>query len=467
MLNNRLFGFLLGMALLLGCCEAANATTPMVAVGVNHSIGLSADGKIYGWGDNGYGQLGDGTTTARSAPVQVSGLTGVIAISAGGSHTVALKGDGSVWAWGLNMNGELGDGTLAQRSSPVLVVNPSVDGYLNLNSGSVIIPPHELNVPFFVSSTGRISDTSATVSTTIKFNAADVSKQNSVFITAMVPKKYFGLANNVRPAAVNMTATDPNACVPAYLTSNGLQQAVNSQVIPFASGVSGEKSQTLIILNSTDTTNQKGAEYCMGYGTSAEEMAAAGRMRAVATIPVDTIHNPSKTNACTNSCTVVGSSGANVLEFYNTNLDHFFITADASEAAAIDNGSAGPGWSRTGYNFKSGGNTAVCRFYGSQSPGPNSHFYTVDASECAYLKQLQASTPDTEKRWNFESLDFDSTPPLNGACPGGTQPVYRAYNNGFTRDIDSSHRITGSLTALQEVVTRGWRDEGMVMCAPN
>lgn len=156
-----------------------------------------------------------------------------------------------------------------------------------------------------------------------------------------------------------------------------------------------------------------------------------------------------------------------VVEFYNTNLDHYFITADASEAAAVDNGSAGPGWSRTGYSFKSGGSTPVCRFYGSQTPGPNSHFYTVDAGECAYLKQLQASTPDTEKRWNFESLDFDSTPPLNGACPGGTQPVYRAYNNGFARSVDSSHRITSSTVAIQEVVTRGWSDEGVVMCAPN
>jgi len=63
-----------------------------------------------------------------------------------------------------------------------------------------------------------------------------------------------------------------------------------------------------------------------------------------------------------------------VVEFYNTNLDHYFITADPNEAAAIDSGSAGPGWSRTGETFRSGGNASVCRFYGSQSPGPNSHF---------------------------------------------------------------------------------------------
>ena len=164
---------------------------------------------------------------------------------------------------------------------------------------------------------------------------------------------------------------------------------------------------------------------------------------------------------------VTASVSVPVIEFYHAGLDHYFITSDSGEAAAIDSGSAGPGWSRTGNSFMSGGNTSVCRFYGSQSPGPNSHFYTVDPDECNALKQLQSSTPDTEKRWNFESLDFVSTTPINGACSTGTQAVYRAYNNGYTQGIDSNHRITSSMSAIQEVVARGWVNEGVVMCAPN
>ncbi|CAH1083720.1 Delta-60 repeat domain-containing protein [Candidatus Nitrotoga sp. 1052] len=155
-----------------------------------------------------------------------------------------------------------------------------------------------------------------------------------------------------------------------------------------------------------------------------------------------------------------------VVEFYNTNLDHYFITADASEAAGIDGGSAGPGWIRTGNSFKSGGSTPVCRFYGSQFPGPNSHFYTLAGVECDGLKQLQAITPATQKRWNFESLDFISTPPTNGICPTGTAPVYRAYNNGFARGVDSNHRFSSAGAAIQDVVMRGWINEGVVMCAP-
>ena len=159
-------------------------------------------------------------------------------------------------------------------------------------------------------------------------------------------------------------------------------------------------------------------------------------------------------------------SFAEVVEFYNANLDHYFITADQNEATGIDNGSAGPGWNRTGYSFKSGGSTPVCRFYGSLSPGPNSHFYTVDADECAELKQQQAAIPASQKRWNFESLDFMSTSPTSGNCPIGQIPVFRAYNDGFARGIDSNHRITSSQDAIQQVVSRGWINEGVVMCAP-
>ena len=155
-----------------------------------------------------------------------------------------------------------------------------------------------------------------------------------------------------------------------------------------------------------------------------------------------------------------------VIEFYNTNLDNYFITADASEAAGIDGGSAGPGWIRTGNSFKSGGSTPVCRFYGSQIPGPNSHFYTLAGVECDGLKQLQAITPATQKRWNFESLDFISTPPTSGTCPTGTTPIYRAYNNGFARSVDSNHRFSSAAAAIQDVVMRGWINEGVVMCAP-
>jgi len=127
---------------------------------------------------------------------------------------------------------------------------------------------------------------------------------------------------------------------------------------------------------------------------------------------------------------------------------------------------AGPGWSITGDFFHSGGASLVCRFYGSLSPGPNSHFYTIDPAECQSLKDIQATTPATEKRWNFESNDFASTIPVAGQCAAGRVAVYRAYNNGFTRGIDSNHRITSNIVAYQAQIAKGWKGEGVVMCAP-
>ncbi len=55
----------------------------------------------------------------RPSPVQVTGLTGVIAIASGSNHTLAVKSDGTVWAWGANGSNQLGDGTTSPRTSPV------------------------------------------------------------------------------------------------------------------------------------------------------------------------------------------------------------------------------------------------------------------------------------------------------------------------------------------------------------
>ncbi|MBK7282970.1 MAG: hypothetical protein IPI09_20595 [Burkholderiales bacterium] len=74
-----------------------------------HSLALKSDGTVVAWGNNLQGQLGDGTTTNRTSPVAVTGLTAVAAIAAAGYQSIALKSDGTVVAWGLNNEGQLGD----------------------------------------------------------------------------------------------------------------------------------------------------------------------------------------------------------------------------------------------------------------------------------------------------------------------------------------------------------------------
>ncbi|MDL1978671.1 MAG: M64 family metallo-endopeptidase [Deltaproteobacteria bacterium] len=97
------------------------ADVSAIAGGGSYTIALKTDGTVWAWGHNLHGQLGDGTTTDRSTPVQVSGLADVSAIAGGGSHTIALKTDGTVWAWGYNWHGQLGDGTTTDSSLPVQV----------------------------------------------------------------------------------------------------------------------------------------------------------------------------------------------------------------------------------------------------------------------------------------------------------------------------------------------------------
>ncbi len=92
-----------------------------VAAGKEQGFALRADGTVWAWGYNAYGQLGDGTRTDRSTPVRVSGLEDIVAISPGHGHCLALKADGTVWAWGVGFLGQLGDGTTALSTIPVRV----------------------------------------------------------------------------------------------------------------------------------------------------------------------------------------------------------------------------------------------------------------------------------------------------------------------------------------------------------
>jgi hypothetical protein len=93
-----------------------------IAAGLADSYALRGDGSVLAWGNNQRGETGSGDApTEHSTPVGVTGATGVVAIAAGWSHALALEGNGAVLAWGDNALGQLGDGSTQPRSAPVVV----------------------------------------------------------------------------------------------------------------------------------------------------------------------------------------------------------------------------------------------------------------------------------------------------------------------------------------------------------
>ncbi len=168
-----------------------------------------------------------------------------------------------------------------------------------------------------------------------------------------------------------------------------------------------------------------------------------------------------------------------VVEYYNVGLKHFFITADPAEIANLDGGAFGGAWKRTGQSFgawamagRPADSVPVCRFFGTDQYrangtriGPNSHFYTGDPAECAFVKTAWPSVAADGKSypaWTYESDAFALKLPAGGACAAGTEPLYRAYNDGAGGD--PNHRYVSDPRLLEGMP--GWTFEGLVLCRP-
>ena len=412
--------------------------------------------------------------------------------------TVATSGSGTVTGTGINCGSDCTE-SYADGTSVTLTATPSDGSYFFgwggacIGTGSCVVTMNAAKsvtatfkpVPFVATTVSTITPTSATISTTIAFNAPDVGKTGAVYITAWVPvnglgalgilaasmsqamsvtttrdNPYLGGKIDTRQETLGsvLAAADPNTFVLVQKTSPSTWGLVeNGQLTPYVIGVLGDSMSSQNIIDNANPANLPGAQFCVGYGTSAAEMIEAGRM-----MPVAAIDSGSTATTASGSCNV--AAGITAIEFYKSDIDHYFMTASTDEATVLDNKPEW-NWARTGKTFNiwlsqsaaPSNASPVCRFFGVFANGTvGSHFYTVDATECAYVKSR------LDWGWGYENDAFYAVKPTGGTCPSGTSPIYRAYNNGMGGA--PNHRYMATQAEVDTMVAQGWVSEGTALC---
>ena len=206
---------------------------------------------------------------------------------------------------------------------------------------------------------------------------------------------------------------------------------------------------------------------------------AAGPRSSVITVTSNGVGSPQTVSVSGTGTTATtnGSTNGNtntivtVVEYHNADFDHYFITPVAAEINLLDSHTPPfQAWSRTGLTFNAYmGATAstsavdICRFFNSAFTPKSSHFYAPMGLGC---ESTIADFPD----WKLEDAKLFNAmlPNAAGACPTGTLPVYRLYNNGMGGA--PNHRFVISLGEQQHMLNQGWVAEGagigVGMCVP-
>jgi alpha-tubulin suppressor-like RCC1 family protein len=116
-----------------GMSAASYALTPVpvrglidaaaVDAGHDHTCAVRATGAVVCWGNNAFGQLGNGTTLSSTIPVAVSGIADGVAVATARSHTCVLRASGELWCFGRGLEGQLGNGASTYALLPVKVID--------------------------------------------------------------------------------------------------------------------------------------------------------------------------------------------------------------------------------------------------------------------------------------------------------------------------------------------------------
>jgi hypothetical protein len=207
-----------------------------------HTLALKTDGTLWAWGENSYGQLGDGTTTTRSTPVQVG--TGFASISAGGLQSLATKVDGTLYAWGSNVLAQTGLGTFTATTLNADQHTPQPVALASAVSGGL-------------SAQGALSN--LTLGVQLRPIAPTAGQTGHAFVVAAVP----GGA---------LFAFNGTTWVPFDAANPAAWRAVTSCTSTSCT------AQTTALFSALDATALRGTVFFLGYGFGATPVASVGEM---------------------------------------------------------------------------------------------------------------------------------------------------------------------------------------------
>lgn len=255
-----------------------------VGAGVYYSAALKTDGSLWGWGSNGAGAPGTGAGVDTNVPLQIG--TGYIAFAVGkggaqSDYIVALKADGTVWAWGANPYGQLGDGTFVGHAGPATVVNEAVTGVLDLISDVANSIPGSA-APKIVLEARRLGGIAGlTLGSNVYFGAIDLGAlagtfsadgPYKVFVAAMVPAGISGIL-----AGLYLLSRDGWS----YYNGGPLREYVTNATLD------ATQHAFVSIVENADLRGLIGTRIFVGYGTSDDEMLATGRYREIYAVQLE------------------------------------------------------------------------------------------------------------------------------------------------------------------------------------
>jgi predicted outer membrane repeat protein len=402
-----------------------------------------------GSGGNGGALYNAGTVTIDACTISGNTETGAIGggiYNTGGTLTISnstISGNSASISGGIHNTNNIGNAT----SGKLAVFNTTISGNSASVSGGAISSLGNVTI---INSTiagnsagfqggGGIDNGGGTVSTRNTIVALNMAASGPD-VKGALSSENFNVIGDISGATVSPSARDQLGVTPAQLNLGPLQDNGGSTLTRalLPGSVAIDRG------NSGATSDQRGFLRPVGVaGVNGGDGGDIGAFEVQA----------------------LAAAALSVIEFFNSSLDHYFITWVPAEIAKLDAGVVIKGWTRTGQSFKTyveaqPGTSPVCRYYIPPGLG-DSHFFGRGVTECNATGQKNPSFVLEDPAFMQMFL------PVAGVCPAGTMQIYRVFSNR----PDANHRYMTDKSIRAQMVAKNWLAEGdgpdlVVMCSP-